>query len=204
MAKVLIAYVTKSGSTGEVAKAIGEELERHGEKVDVRQAQGVEDISAYDAVILGGPLIMGWHAEALKFVRRHQGALSRVPVAYFVTSLSLTKTAEQRVGTTSLYVDPSYGEAPKVEGKLSFKEKYTTASGYLEAALKKAPQVKPVGAGFFGGKLDYSKLGFLPKLFVKVFIGAQEGDHRNWDAIHTWANNLRPALLGAQESLSTL
>ena len=197
MAKVLIAYVTKSGSTGEVAKAIGEELERHGEKVDVRQAQSVEDISAYDAAILGGPLIMGWHAEALKFVKRHQGALSRIPVAYFVTSLALTKTSEQRVGMTSLYVDPSHGEAPKVEGKLSFKEKHTTASGYLGAALKKAPQVKPVSAGFFAGKLDYTKLGVFRKLFVKVFIGVQEGDNRNWDAIRTWASSLRPALLGA-------
>jgi menaquinone-dependent protoporphyrinogen oxidase len=197
MAKVLIAYVTKSGSTGEVAEAIGEELERHGERVDVRHTRDVKDISTYGAVILGGPMIMGWHAEALKFLGRHQGALSRIPVAYFITSLALTKTAEQSLGATSLYVDPSHGEAPKVEGKLSFKEKFTTASGYLGAALRKAPQVKPVSAGFFAGKLDYSKLGFFPRLFVRVFIGAQEGDYRNWDAIRTWAANLRPALLEA-------
>ena len=36
MGQVLVAYTTKSGSTGEVAQAIGEELQRNGVLVDVR------------------------------------------------------------------------------------------------------------------------------------------------------------------------
>lgn len=59
MRKALVAYTTKSGSTGEVAQAIGEELQRNGVLVDVRLIREVQDVLAYDAVLVGGPMLMG-------------------------------------------------------------------------------------------------------------------------------------------------
>lgn len=195
--KVLVAYTTNAGSTGEVAEAIGETLGEDGAQVDVRRIKDVGDISAYDAVLVGGPMIMGWHKEAVKFLEKHQPALSQMPVAYFLTALNLTKTTEKTPGTVSIYQDPALAKPPKNENKLSFRERYATVANYLEPVLKKAPLVKPVSTGFFAGKLDYSKLNIFHKLFVKVIMRGQAGDCRNWEAIRDWAASLRPALLGA-------
>jgi menaquinone-dependent protoporphyrinogen oxidase len=196
MKHILIAYATKSGSTAEVAQTIGKELSQDGVQADVRPISAVRDISPYDAVIVGGPMIMGWHREAVQFLERNQAALSQVPVACFLTALSLTET---RTGFDSIpvYKDPSLAKPPKNADRLSFKERYATVASYLQPVLEKAPQVKPVSAAFFAGKLDCSKLDFLSRFFVQVIIGAQPGDYRNWDAIRVWAASLRPTLVKA-------
>jgi menaquinone-dependent protoporphyrinogen oxidase len=196
MKHILIAFATKSGSTAEVAGAIGKELSQDGVQADVRPISAVRDISPYDAVIVGGPMIMGWHREAVQFLERNQAALSQVPVACFLTALSLTET-QARFNSIPVYKDPSLAKPPQNAAKLSFKEKYATVASYLQPVLDKAPQIKPVSAAFFAGKLDCSKLDFLSRLFVQVIIGAQPGDYRNWDAIRVWAASLRPTLVKA-------
>jgi hypothetical protein len=116
--------------------------------------------------------------------------LSRMPVACFLTALRLTKTSETSMGTVSVYLDPTLAKAPKDVNKLSFMEKIDTVASYLSPVMKKAPIVKPVNFGFFAGKLDYSKLKFFQRLFVKLFIRAEAGDFRNWEAIRQWAASL--------------
>ncbi|MFC1919938.1 flavodoxin domain-containing protein [Chloroflexota bacterium] len=190
--KVLVTYATNSGSTGEVAEAIAKTLGEEDEtQADVRHVKEVDDISSYNAVIVGGPMMMGWHKEAVNFLVKHEQGLSRVPVAYFLTALHLTKTTETSFGTALLFQDLNLAKAPMDEKKLSFREKQHTVASYLGPALKKAPLVKPIGAGFFGGKLDYSKLSFLQKLFVRLIIRAEAGDFRNWEAIREWAESLK-------------
>jgi menaquinone-dependent protoporphyrinogen oxidase len=195
--RISVAYATLSGSTAEVAEAIGETLGQEGAQVDVRPTKDVDDLSTYSAVVVGGPMIMGWHKEAVKFVKKHQGALSQMPVAYFMTALNLTKTSQESVNEVPIYCDSRLPKAPGNPDKLSFKENYATPSRYLGPVLKNAPKVKPVSVGFFGGKLDYSTLNILHMLFVMLIIQAQPGDHRDWEAISAWATSLRPALLGA-------
>ncbi len=73
---------------------------------------------------------------------------------------------------------------------MSFTEKIDTVASYLNPALRRAPQVKPVSVGFFAGKLDYGKLNIFHRLFVKLFIRAEAGDFRNWEAIRQWAASL--------------
>lgn len=193
MKQILIAYATQSGSTAEVAECIGKEMSQNGARVDVSPIKDADDIGAYDAVIVGGPMIMGWHREAVQFMQRNQSTLSRVPVACFLTALSLTET-ETGFDSIPVYQDPSLAKPPKNAGKLSFKEKYATVTSYLQPVLDKSPQVKPVSAAFFAGKLDWSKLDLLSRLFVQVIIGAKPGDYRNWGAIRAWAAGLRRML----------
>jgi menaquinone-dependent protoporphyrinogen oxidase len=192
--KILVAYTTTSGSTTDVAEAIRDELSRDGAAVDVQRLEEIGDISGYDAVVVGAPMILGWHREAMAFVERHQAALSQVPVAYFFTALNLTKPSQESINGVPITYDTSLAKAPQNPDKLSFRERHGAPSSYLVPVLEKAPQVKPVSAGFFGGKLDYSQLSIPSWLFVKIIIRGVEGDFRNWEAIRAWAASLRSAL----------
>ena len=54
--------------------------------------------------------------------------------------------------------------------------------------------VRPVSEGYFAGALDLSKVPSLRKRLmfrVSIAIGVwSEGDHRDWDAIRAWAEEL--------------
>ena len=191
---ILIAYATNSGSTEEVAQAIADELGHDGAQVEVRRIEEVTSVEPYSAVVIGAPMIPGWHRSALKFVKQHQQALSSVPVAYFITAMSLTQMNEHCVGTTLIYVDSSLAKPPHNAKRLSLRERYATVSNYLRPALKAAPSVKPLSVGFFGGKLEMFRLKLLQMLFVMIVIQAQPGDYRDWSSIREWAAQLRTTL----------
>ena len=165
--KLLITYGSRCGSTGGVAEAIGQVLCEEGVAVDVRLVKNVNDLSTYQAVIVGSAIRMGkWLPEVVEFVKTHQDTLSRVPVAYFTVCLTMKDdTVENR----------------------------RKALAYLDPVRKQFPQVKPVDIGLFAGAVDYKKLSFAYSLILKV-MGAPEGDFRNWEAIRTWGAGRRPAL----------
>ncbi len=187
---ILVAYATNSGSTVEVAGTIGEELAKGGITVEVRSLLEVTSIDGYDAVVVGAPMIMGWHRAAQKFVREHRSELSRVPVAYFFMAVSLTHQGETEVRGVPVWVDPTRAKPPKNSERLGMRERYSTVGNYLGPVLQAAPEVKPVSAAFFGGKLDLGRLKLLQMLFVLLIIQAQPGDFRDWDYIRQWAVNL--------------
>jgi menaquinone-dependent protoporphyrinogen IX oxidase len=197
--KVLVAYTSNAGSTGEVAEAVARELRKAGTAVEVRCLEEIEDLSAYEAVVVGGPMIMGWHREAVKFLKKHQGALSRIPVAYFFTAMSLTSTGDTHLNGVPVHIDSNLPKDAKNAARLSFRERYATVERYLGPVLRAAPQVRPVSAGFFGGKLDYSRLKLLQMLFVMLIIQVQPGDRRNWPAVQEWAAGLSTAFNTAVE-----
>jgi menaquinone-dependent protoporphyrinogen oxidase len=165
--KVLVAYASRCGSTGEVAEAIGQVLGNGGAAVDVRLVKEVTDVSPYRAVIVGSAIRAGnWLPEAVKFVETHREALSRMPVAYFAVCLTLKEDTEDNRRTVAAHLDPI------------------------------RETVQPVDVGLFAGALDPSKMSFILRLIMKT-AKSPEGDFRDWEAIRTWAANVRPALLGA-------
>lgn len=194
MSKVLVAYATNTGTTADVARTIGEEIRKGGAEVDVLELEQVSGLGPYDAVVLGAPMIMGWHRAATGFLRKNQQTLSQVPVAFFMMAMSLTHTGETSIDGVPIYVDEKLPQPPKVEGRLSFKERYATVDGYLRPVLKAAPSVKPVSVGFLGGRLDIYRLKWWQALFVMLVIRAQPGEKRNWDAIRQWAGSLSSML----------
>ena len=200
MTKVLVAYTTKFGSTSEVAAVIGEGLKGGGVAADVRLLSEIEDLGAYDAVVVGGPMIIGWHRAAVRFLKDNQVALSRKPVALFMTAMALTKAGESRVQDVPVFQDPGAARAPKNPDRLGIHESFSTPSRYVGPVLKKVPAVRPVAVALFGGKLDYSKLNPLQLLFIKVAIRAKEGDLRNWEAIRSWTSDVAPLLKTADRA----
>lgn len=188
--KFLVAYTTNAGSTREVAETVADELGKGGAAVDVQRLEKVTDLNPYQAVVVGAPMILGWHRGATKFLKQHQQALSQIPVAYFFTAMSLTETGKNLLEGVPVEIDPDLPKDPKNPSRLGFRENYSTVDHYLGPVLHAVPKVKPVSVGIFGGKVDYTQLKLLHMLFVMLIVGSQPGDRRNWTAIQKWAAGL--------------
>jgi len=113
--KILVTYASQYGTTGEVAEAIGEVLCENGNTVETKWVKNVKDVTGYDAVIVGSPIQYDkWMPEATDFVRMHQNTLSKLPVAYFFTCLTLAHQSEKAERQAETYADKLYALAPKL------------------------------------------------------------------------------------------
>jgi len=195
MKRILVAYATQAGSTGEVARAIGEEIAHSGAQVDVALLDQVKSLEGYDGVVLGAPMIMGWHRAALRFLKRRRRAMQRIPLAVFVTAMSLTQTGETSVGGVPVAVDEQLPKPPAEAGRLNLRERYARLANYARPILRAARPARPVSIGLFGGRLEYGRLPWWAVLFVMLIVQAPAGDRRNWAAIRSWAAGL-PAAMG--------
>ena len=168
--KILVTYATCTGSTRGVAEAIGKTLSEGGAEVDVLPMRDVKDLSPYHAVVAGSA-IQGkqWLPEAMQFVQNHRLELARKPFAAFLVCMTLA----MRNG-----------------------ESYRHFVVDFLAPVRAL--VKPISEGLFAGALDISKVPtFRDRLMFRlsVLFGVwKEGDHRDWNAIRSWAETLRPLL----------
>ena len=192
MGKILIAYASMAGSTAEIAQAIAEEIANAGVQVEVSPFNQVKNLENYTGVIIGAPMIMGWHRSALGFLKKHRRALQQIPLAVFVTAMSLTHTAETNVEGIPVFVDEKLPKAPANAASLTFRERYATLPNYLRSIIRVARPAKPVSIGIFGGRLEYGRLQWWAVLFAMVIIQAPAGERRNWPVIRAWAANLVP------------
>ncbi|OGO36438.1 MAG: hypothetical protein A2W35_15880 [Chloroflexi bacterium RBG_16_57_11] len=193
MSKILITYATMTGSTVEVAQAVGEEIARSGLQVEIHPISEVKSLEAYDAVVVGAPMIMGWHRTASGFLKKHRAAFRRIPLAVFVMAMSLTKTGETSVSGVPIYLDEKLPKPPEKEGRLNFRERYARLSNYLRPIIQATHPVTPVSIGVFGGRLDYGRLKWWAVLFAMLIVRAPAGERRNWPAIRSWAAGLPAA-----------
>lgn len=194
MKRVLVAYATFAGSTAEVAQAVAEELAKYELQVDVLPLNEVKGLEGYDGVVVGGPMILGWHRAALRFLRRNRKTLQRIPLAVFITAMSLTQTGETSVEGVPITVDEGLPKPPRTPRQLSRRERYARLANYCRPILRAARPARPVSIGMFAGRLEYGRLKWWAVLFVMVVIQAAAGDRRNWEAIRAWAAGLPSAL----------
>jgi menaquinone-dependent protoporphyrinogen oxidase len=190
MNKILVAYASMAGSTEEVARAVGEELAKSLAQVDVLPIGEVKDLGSYTGVVVGGPMIMGWHRGAARFLKKHRRDFQHIPLAVFVTAMSLTKTPQMSLDGVQVCVDEKLPKPPQQEGRLSFRERYAQLSNYLRPILQATRPVKPLSVGVFGGRLEYGRLKWWAVLFAMLIIQAPAGDKRNWPVIREWAAGL--------------
>lgn len=194
MKRILVTYASMAGSTAEVARVVAEEIARSGSRVDVLPLSQVKSLEGYDGVVIGGPMIMGWHRAALGFLRQHRAALRRISLAVFVLAMRLTQTGETAVDGVPVYVDEDLSQPPANEGRLDRKERYARLANYVRPILAAARPVKPASVGMFGGRLEYGRLKWWAVLFAMLVVQARAGDRRNWSAIRSWAAALPAAL----------
>ncbi|MBN2257884.1 MAG: hypothetical protein JW704_08670 [Anaerolineaceae bacterium] len=195
MKKILIAYATNAGSTADVAEMVKQTIGNKTLQAEVKPLAEASDLAHYDAVIIGAPMIIGWHREARRFLRTHREALSGKPFACFLTAMSLTETRETAIDGIPVQVDPGLAQAPRNPKRLSPKELYALPYNYVHPILKSAAPARPLAVGLFGGSLNLFTLKWPARIFVLMAIQARPGDIRDEAFIKNWADNLRSQIL---------
>jgi menaquinone-dependent protoporphyrinogen oxidase len=166
--QILIAFAGNYDSTKEIAQYIAGIITRMGGIVEVKGVEEIESIAQYDAVIIGSAARMDkLLGKTLRFARRHAHELRQKITAYFVTCITMKNDTPEN------------------------REK---AGGFL---LPLCGIKEPVGLGLFGGRLEYSKIGFLWKTIARQDKTGYmvEGDFRDWGKIKAWALDIGPRLL---------
>lgn len=167
--KVLITYATRTGSTVGIANEIGKNLSSKSFSVDIIPITEVNDISTYQAVVVGSAIQNHmWLPEAVDFIQEHQSALSQIPVAIFSVCMTLAMKNGERY-------------RPDI----------------LNWIAPVRQIVQPVSEDIFAGVLDLSKIPPKErfKFLLSIFFGVwSEGEHRDWNAIRAWADRLETSL----------
>lgn len=166
---VLVAYASKHGSTAAIAAKIGSVLEQYGLESETRIVDGIQDLSGYDAVVLGSAVYAGqWRREAIRFLEQRESELTELPVWLFSS------------GPT--------GEGEPIELLQGWR--------FPEAQQPIADRIDPRDIAVFPGALDWDELNMAEKVIVRG-VKAPLGDFRDWDAIVDWAEGIAQAIMQA-------
>ena len=195
MKKVLITYTTNAGSTADVAETIKQSIENQALQAEIKPLSEVRDLAPYDAVIIGAPMIVGWHRDARKFLRTHRDELANKLFACFLTAMSLTKTRETTIDGVPVQVDPGLAQEPRNPKRLSPKELYALPRNYVHPILKSSSPAKPLGVGLFGGSLNLFTLSWPARIFVLLAIRAKPGNIMDDKFIADWSRGIRNQLI---------
>jgi menaquinone-dependent protoporphyrinogen oxidase len=169
--RILVTYASRAGSTAGVAEAIGKTMSDGGILVDILPMEKVSDLTAYHAVVAGSAIHgQKWLPEAMEFMQKFNTELEKKPFASFMVCITLS-----------------------MENADQYRE------GLKEWMKPVREIVRPVSEGYFAGALDFSKLPFsfnvLAMRLVVLFGLWKKGDHRDWNAVHAWAEKVQPLLL---------
>ena len=170
MPKILVTYATRTGSTQGVAEVIAKTIAEHGIAVEVCPMNQVTDLTSYSAVVAGSAIqASAWLPEAVDFISSHWQALNKIPLATFHVCLTLA---------------------------MKNGEKYRSLAADFVKPVRL--QVKPVAEAQFAGVLDLRKLRSGADRFkfaLSVLLGVwKTGDHRDWNAIRSWTEEIIPKL----------
>ena len=176
---ILLTYATTHGSTRVIAQRIATQLSGHGHQVEVVAVGEVKDVSGYGAVVLGSPVHGGaWLADATDFVQAYKTELAARPVWLFSVGL---------IGDTSSAFPSS------VEARLRSKRKEPKQISALRETIH------PVGHRYFAGVIQRGHLPLPVRIVFKMF-GGRYGDHRDWDDIDAWGDEIAAQVTAGQSS----
>jgi menaquinone-dependent protoporphyrinogen oxidase len=178
--RTLIVFGTRYGATTGTSEEIAKVLREEGFDVRVANAkkEKIKSISEYGLIIVGSGMRLGkWTGEADDFLNKFQKELEQKRLAIFASTM---KTVSEHEGKTD---DVAKMRKAALEDKVA---QYN---------------LHPITLGFFGGVLDFNKMGFLfkrtmgflkPQLEQDGFKASEPDlyDLRDWDEIRNWAKEL--------------
>jgi menaquinone-dependent protoporphyrinogen IX oxidase len=179
--RALIVYGTRYGATKGTAEEIAKVLREENFDVKVVNAQEekVKDIFEYGLVAVGSGVACGrWVSEAEDFLKKFRKDLENKKLALFVSSVE-----------------------PIAEREGNMEEVAKMHKIDLEDRVSKYG-LKPVARGFFGGIIDFSRMGFLTRKGMEAAFKSPLQKHRfketapgaydlrDWNEIRNWAKEL--------------
>lgn len=170
--RVLVAYASKCGATGEIARFVAEKLCAAGFSVDLERAGDVTSVSDYSSVILGTAIYMGKPLnEALDFAREVLADSEGKRIALFDVCLTMKENTAENLRTAIGYLD-------------GFSEFFT-----------------PVLKGALAGRIAYETLPALYRTLAQADQEGilAEGDFRDWVQIENWVHALNSVVTGKKE-----
>ncbi len=169
--KILIAFASAHGSTGEVAEFIGRLLRAYDAEVDVMNVRDVRDLSGYDLFILGTAIHGGLWLEAMcDFTERNLGKLGAKPSYLWINCI----------------------RAVEPDGVKHARE------SYIESGVVEALDLRDIA--IFAGKLNTNAIDWKEHWLLasdydgRLIPGRINYDFRDWPAIATWAQGIARAL----------
>ncbi len=171
---IFIGFSTWSGATHEVADAIAKQLSNTGFHASVFDLKKANDLSNYDAFILGTSIHASHpNGSFLRFIKNNQSLLSTKPTALFVVCANLFQdTPENREETLN----------------------------WLKDSMKNIPEIPILDIGLFGGATltegpDYKKLNPFAKMIIKsmkktILEKLGNVDFRDWEKIQKWTDEI--------------
>lgn len=161
---VLVAYASEHGSTAEVAAYIGDVLEQQGHNVRVADVYSVEDVTAYEAFVIGSAIHSGeWLPEARDFIEKFAIDMDGKPVFAWVSCIRVLE-------------DKGFD---------------WVLNNYLPAWLMEKVSLVDVTA--FAGKLALDSISYDEEWTLALRYDGNHspadfnGDFRNWSTIRAWA-----------------
>jgi menaquinone-dependent protoporphyrinogen oxidase len=168
--RVLVAYASRFGATGEIAEHIAERMRSAGHDTSVESVANAPDVAAYNAFVVGSAVYLGrWQKEATEFVQRNRTILADRPTWLFSSGPLGTDQTDAK-------------GRDKREGALLADE----TKSLTEA-------VHPRGHRVFFGVLNPDRLGLGPRLMRLTPAGRkllEEGDFRDWADIDAWTDQI--------------
>jgi menaquinone-dependent protoporphyrinogen oxidase len=179
--KALIVYGTRYGATEGTAEEVAKVLRE--EKFDVKtvnaQEEKIKDISEYGLVAVGSGVACGrWVNEAEDFLKNFRKEFQNKKLALFVSSVEPIASKEGKIA-----------EVAKMH-RINLEDRV------LKYGLE------PVSMGFFGGIIDFNRMGFLTRKGMEAAFKAPLQKHgfketapgaydlRDWDEIRSWTKEL--------------
>lgn len=164
MPKTLIAYASKCGSTGEIAVAIAEELQKNNISVEVLPVEDVKSLEPYDNLILGTALRFEKPlSEMMNFISKFSQNIPSKKIACFSAGVYMRDPSPENRAKTKQMLEPMMAALPE-----------------------------PVSVAMFGGKVDYKKIAPFWRFLVSLDSSGlmREGDGRDWEIIRSWGRSL--------------
>lgn len=161
---ILVAYSTRTGSTGEVAEVMAAELRRAGLTVELARMREMKSFGLYAAAVFGAPVYMGaLPGETSRFLRRYRPQISALPAWFYVLGPIRGKPWE-----------------------------YREAGEQAQNRLRKFPWLQAKEVKVFGGRFDPNRMPFPYSLAMHLpafpLKDDPSSDVRDWDDIRAWAS----------------
>ncbi len=169
--KILVAYASAHGTTGETATFISKVLEVYGAEVTCAAVETIEDVKAYDVFILGSAIHEGvWLRSMLLFIDKFENELAQKPVYFFISCIRIVEA-------------DGYDHVMK---------------NYMHMPTLEKLKVRNVNA--FGGAIQLSEIDWNERWALGLrYDGTNlqtrlNADYRDWYAIGAWVNSIAKEL----------